>query len=58
MIVDYLKSTIDNKPMESLVPGEKPTIQNTSNWKLEQKQKEAHHKFVGDIIDVIRGTKN
>ena len=54
MTIDYLLCTINGKPMESFIPGKKPTIQNTSNWILEEKQKEEHNKFVLDIIKELK----
>jgi len=57
MIVNYLKCTIDNMPMETFIPGKKPTIQNTSNWIQKNKRDEEYYQFIHEMADAVRGIK-
>lgn len=57
-MIDYLKHTIDGKPMESFMKGKLPTVQNTPEWIAENKRQKEHAKFIDEMVSMFKDSTN
>lgn len=56
--VDPVLCTIDNIPMETLVEGKLPTIQNTQGWIDEERRKKEHYEFLNSMVNMFKKHEN